>query len=165
MQMVDKEPTIRPAEVADAPAITDCVTRAYEHYLPRLGRKPGPMLEDYARVIAEREVYVAERGDEVVGVLVLGRGDDGFCLYNVAVRPEQRGRGIGRGLLNLAEVRAADAGFNAIYLYTHEKMVENRALYVRLGYVQYDERTADGMTRVFMRKSLERANVFDCSQR
>ncbi|MEY4578543.1 MAG: hypothetical protein RL701_3246 [Pseudomonadota bacterium] len=143
---------IRRAHLADAAQITDCVARAYENYVFRIGRAPSPMLEDYARVVADREVYVIELNADVVGVLVLGPTDEGFRLDNVAVRPEQRGRGLGRRLLQLAEDRAAAAGFDSIYLYTHDMMTENRALYARIGYVQYDARTENGLSRVFMRK-------------
>ena len=33
-------------------------------------------------------------------------------------------------------------------------MAENRALYVRIGYVQYDHRVVNGYPSVFMRKNL-----------
>lgn len=57
-------------------------------------------------------------------------------------------------LLRLAEQRALAAGFNAIHLYTHEKMLENRALYTRIGYQEYARRTEQGLPRVYMRKLL-----------
>ena len=145
---------IRRATLGDVPAIRDCVARAYEHYIERIGGPPGPMLDDYARVVNEREAYVAEFNAIIVGVLVLGESDEGFLLDNIAVRPEQRRQGLGRRLLELAETRAAMAGYDSIYLYTHQKMAENRALYERIGYIQYDERTEHGATRVFMRKRL-----------
>ena len=43
------------------------------------------------------------------------------------------------------------AGFESIYLYTHEKMTENRALYAKVGYVEYDRRFGQGLARVYMR--------------
>jgi hypothetical protein len=41
---------------------------------------------------------------------------------------------LGRALLEHAEVAAREAGFDSIYLYTHERMAENLALYSRIGY-------------------------------
>ena len=114
------------------------------------------MLEDYGRVIAEREVSVAELDGGIVGVLVLAETAEGFLLENVAVSPESQGKGIGRHLLGLAELRAKAAGFTSIYLYTQEKMVENQTLYARLGYTEYDRRTESGLSRVYMRKQLSR---------
>ncbi len=146
--------SIRRAVPADAGSVTACVHDAYQHYVARIGMLPGPMREDYIQVIAEREVFVAETDQKIVGVLVLSVSDEGFLLENVCVSPEVRGRGIGRQLLELAETRARQAGFGSIYLYTHEKMTENQALYTRIGYVEYDRRTEIGLTRVFMRKQL-----------
>lgn len=142
----------RPAAESDAPEVAELVDAAYEHYIERIGVTPGPMTEDYARVIADRQVTVAERGQTIVGVLVLGVDDQGFVIDNVAVHPSQRGTGLGRALLQFAEAEAARAGFDAVHLYTHEKMTENRALYSRIGYVEYDRRPQDGFSLVYMRK-------------
>ena len=112
------------------------------------------MLEDYADVIERHEVHVALCRDEVVGVVVLARTAEGFCLDNVAVRLRSQGKGIGRLLLQLAESEAVRQGFGSIYLYTNELMTENRALYGSMGFVEYDHRIVDGYPRVFLRKSL-----------
>ena len=40
------EPPIRPATVADVPAIAENVEQAYRHYISRIGKPPGPMLDD-----------------------------------------------------------------------------------------------------------------------
>ena len=80
--------------------------------------------------------------------------DEGFAVENVAVHPEHQGRGLGRALLELAEAEARRAGFDSLYLYTHEKMSENLALYAGIGYVEYERRSEKGLTRVFMRKQL-----------
>src|SRR4026207_24412 len=145
---------IRPAREGDAPEIAACVHAAYRHYVERIGRPPGPMTEDYVKVIRERRVTVAESGGTTAGVLVLAVTDEGFLLENVAVDPSHHGKGLGRTLLELAEAEARREGFGSIYLYTHEKMTENLALYAKIGYVEYDRRTEKGFARVYMRKSL-----------
>jgi ribosomal protein S18 acetylase RimI-like enzyme len=146
--------SLRAARPADAAALSALVDDAYGHYVERIGRPPGPMTEDYAKVIREREATVLESGGEIVGLLVLGQTDDGFTIENVAVRPSRRGEGLGRALLELAEEEARRAGFDSIHLYTHEKMTENLELYAGIGYVEYDRRRGDGFSRVFMRKRL-----------
>ena len=147
--------SLRPASEGDAPAIAALVNAAYRHYVERIGKPPGPMTEDYARVIRERRVTVAESGGKVAGVLVLAVTGEGFLLENVAVDPSHRGKGLGKALLELAEAEARRGGFGSIYLYTHEKMTENLALYAKVGYVEYDRRTEKGLARVYMRKSLQ----------
>jgi len=51
------------------------------------------MLADYAEIIERREVHAALCDDEVVGVIVLARTSEGFCLDNIAVRPGSQGKG------------------------------------------------------------------------
>jgi len=145
---------LRPATPHDAAAITACVHEAFQTYVARIGRPPAPMRVDYARVIAERSVFVAEREGAVVGVLVLTTTAEGFLLENVAVSPRHRGQGVGRRLLEFAEAEARRLGQRSIYLYTHEKMSEARALYARIGYAEYDRRTEDGYARIYLRKLL-----------
>jgi len=145
---------LRPALPSDAPGIAACVCEAYVHYIERIGKQPGPMLEDFSLVIAEAMVHVATRGKLVVGAIVLKTTDEGFYVDNVAVRPSAKGTGVGRMLLQLAESEARKLGYASIYLATHELMVENRALYNRIGYVEYDHRVVGGYPRVFFRKVL-----------
>jgi ribosomal protein S18 acetylase RimI-like enzyme len=147
--------SLRPAEGRDAPEVSALVDAAYGHYVERIGMLPGPMTEDYARVIRDARVTVAERDGAMVGVIVLNVTGEGFVIENVAVAPTERGRGLGRILLELAEDEAQHAGFTSVYLYTHEKMTENQALYSRIGYVEYDRRSDGDFSRVYMRKRLE----------
>lgn len=146
---------IRVAAEAEAGAITDCVQRAFGHYEKRLGQLPGPMLLDYREVIREHDVFVALVDRVIHGVLVLTQTREGFLLDNIAVDPRSQGTGVGRALLAFAEGRAHAAGYDSMYLYTHEKMSENRALYARIGYEEYDRRTEQGLARVYMRKRLQ----------
>jgi ribosomal protein S18 acetylase RimI-like enzyme len=146
--------SLRSASDEDALRVAELVRAAYEHYVERIGMLPGPMTEDYARVIGDRQVTVAEVDGAIVGVIVLGVDAEGFVIENVAVHPSQRGRGLGRALLQLAEAEAARSGFDTIHLYTHEKMTENLALYSRIGYVEYDRSRRGEFSLVYMRKTL-----------
>ncbi len=140
--------------MADAGAVAACVNAAYRHYVERIGKAPGPMLEDYTQVITERQVLVADREGAILGVLVLAATGEGFLLENVAVYPLYQGGGVGRALLEIAESEARRQGYEAIHLYTHVEMTENQALYARIGYVEYDRRAEKGYARVYMRKHL-----------
>lgn len=144
---------LRPARATDVDGIKACVDAAYSPYIERIGRKPGPMLEDYSKVVEERQVTVAEFNGIVAGVLVLTTTAEGFLLENVAVLPAHRG--IGKALLQYAESEARRQGFGSLYLYTHEKMTENQRLYSKIGYIQYDRRVEHGLARIFMRKNLQ----------
>ena len=145
---------LRAATDADAAEVAALVDDAYEHWVERLGIVPRPMTDDYAEVIRDRRVTVAEIDGTIVGVLVLDVTDEGFVIDNVAVHPSVRGSGLGRTLLELAESEARRAGFDSIYLYTHEKASDNISLYSRIGYVEYDRRSEGDFSVVFMRKRL-----------
>ena len=83
--------------------------------------------------------------------------EEGFVIDNVAVDPAHQGSGVGHTLLELAEAEAERAGFDSLYLYTHEKATENLALYERIGYVEYDRRIRGEARIVYLRKTLPRS--------
>ena len=112
------------------------------------------MTDDYQQVIRDYHVTVAEHDAAIAGMIVLRVTGEGFLIDNVAVHPAHRGRGLGGALLDLAEAQAQRAGFGSIYLYTHEKMTENLALYSKIGYIEYDRRPQEGFSLVYMRKHL-----------
>ena len=145
---------IRQANFADLPAIERIVSDAYRVYIVRIGKPPGPMLDDYSAHVRNRTAWVAEIGDQVAGVLILIDEEDHLLLDNVAVDPSHHGRGIGRALLNFAEQEAVRRGHREITLYTHEKMSENLAMYPALGWVETERREQNGYQRVFFRKFL-----------
>lgn len=146
--------SFRPATDADVPRLAELAQAAYGHYVERLGHPPRPLTDDYAEVVRDQSVTVAQRGLKIVGMIVLGVGDDGFLVDNVAVDPRHQGTGVGSALLERAEEEARRAGFDSLYLYTHEKMTENLALYSWMGYTESDRRQHGDARLVYLRKSL-----------
>jgi hypothetical protein len=47
------EPGIRAATAAVVPATADIVDQAYRHYIPRMGKPLGPMLDEHAARVRE----------------------------------------------------------------------------------------------------------------
>ena len=150
------EPRIRAATVADVPAIADIVEQAYRHYVDRMGKPPGPMLDDYGARVLEGVVWVLEEGSVIAGIIVLLPTMDYLLLDNIAVSPARQGLGLGRRLLAFAEAEALRSGYLEIRLYTHRTMVENQRLYASIGYEETGRGTEAGYDRVFMRKQLRR---------
>jgi ribosomal protein S18 acetylase RimI-like enzyme len=148
------EYSFRPATGADVSRVAALVNAAYRHYVERIGMLPRPMTDDYAEVIANQRVTVAESQGTIAGVIVLTVDDEGFLIDNVAVGTSHRGEGLGRALLEFAEAEARLMGFDSIHLYMHEKMTENLAIYSRIGYVEYDRRSQGEFSLVYMRKHL-----------
>jgi ribosomal protein S18 acetylase RimI-like enzyme len=144
----------RPATAADVDALSAVAVAAYRHYVPRIGREPAPMTADYARVVRDDEVWVAVPGVAIAGFVVLVREPDHLLIENLAVLPSAQGRGIGAGLLGLAEERARQYGVAELRLYTNEAMTENLAYYPRHGYTETHRAQQDGFRRVFFVKPL-----------
>lgn len=132
---------IRSAQAEDATAIAECVAAAYRHYIDRIGKPPGPMLDDYKEVIQQHRVLVLTNGANINGVLVLIRQTQSLLVDNVAVHPDYQGRGLGRRLMALAEEEARRLGFTTVTLYTNERMTANIELYKKLGYTETERRT------------------------
>lgn len=150
----DSATMIRPAEASDEAAILACAEQAYSRFIPRIGRKPAPMLADYRGQIAAGQVWIAEDGSDLAGFIVFAPQGDVMLLENVAVLPTAAGRGIGKALIGCCEAEARRLGLRAISLYTNEKMVENIAIYPKLGYVETRRGDEDGFRRVWFEKPL-----------
>jgi ribosomal protein S18 acetylase RimI-like enzyme len=149
-----EEPGIRAATADDVSAITQIVGQAYRHYIARMGKPPGPMLEDYAARVSEGVVWVLEEGAVITAIIVLLPTANHLLLDNIAVSPARQGLGLGRRLLAFAETEALRRGYREIRLYAHQTMVENQRLYASIGYEETGRGTEAGYERVFMRKRL-----------
>ena len=145
---------IRPAVPNDFDSVKGCAEQAYALYVPRMEKKPAPMIADFRAQIEAGHLYVIESGGDVAGFIVLYRRRDHIHVENVAVCPARQGQGLGRALLSFAEDEAKRRNVRTIELYTNIKMTENLELYPRLGYVEFDRREEHGFSRVFFRKDL-----------
>jgi len=145
---------IRLARPEEAEAVHQLVCDAYHHYIARLGKSPGPMLDDYGRRIADKQAWVLEEGGVPAGVLVLEDAEGALLLDNVAVAPAAQGKGHGRALIAFAGDEARRRGYRAVRLYTHVLMTENLALYARLGFRETGRVSEKGYDRVYMAKAL-----------
>ena len=143
---------IRLAHADEVDRLRDLVRRAYQGYIPRIGRRPAPVDHDYWSRVDRGQVSVATLGEETVGLIVIVTGTDHLLIENVAVEPTHQRRGIGRALLAYAEQRAALSGLSEVRLYTNAAMVENVVFYPRLGYREIDRRREHGFDRVFFTK-------------
>ena len=145
---------IRPARPEDADAIAQIVADAYRSYVARLGKPPGPMLDDYARRVADGQAWVLEEDGTLAGALVLeDTGGGALLIDNVAVAPSAQGKGLGRALIAFAEAEARRRGCREVRLYTNVLMTENLALYGRLGFRETGRVSEKGFERAYMAKA------------
>jgi len=146
---------LRTARPDDRAAVAAIVEAAYSVYVERIGKPPGPMLDDYAKLIEASAVSVLDDPDGAIAALiVLLPQPDHLLLDNIAVRPDRQGRGLGRRLVAFAEAEARRLGYAELRLYTHATMTENIVLYTRLGFRETGRGHEAGYDRVFMAKGL-----------
>jgi GNAT superfamily N-acetyltransferase len=145
---------IRPATAADLPAIRALVERAYALYVPRIGRRPAPMDADYAAHVAAGEAAVFEQDGTIAGLVIWRPEADHGFIDNVAVDPARQGHGIGRLLIAWVEGEAARRGLPELRLYTNARMIENLAMYPKLGWIEFERRKEGGFDRVYFRKRI-----------
>lgn len=143
---------IRRAEPGEADALRDLVRAAYAHYVPRLGREPMPMTDDYAARISAGQAWVLDDHGRMIGALILEDTPHGLLIDNIAIAGPARGAGHGRRLMGFAEAEARRRGHARVWLYTNEKMIESIALYAGLGYCETHREVEAGFSRVFMEK-------------
>lgn len=145
----------RPARIEETEAVRNLVVSAYTHYVARMGKPPGPMLDDYARRIADGQAWVVETGGAIAGLVVLEDDGDALLLDNIAVAPSAQGKGLGRALMAFVETEARRLGHPQVRLYTNALMTENIVLYGRLGFHETGRLSEDGFDRVYMCKPLD----------
>ncbi|WP_329124886.1 GNAT family N-acetyltransferase [Streptomyces sp. NBC_01465] len=134
----DSTAEVRPARAADAEAIATVhqASRAQTMpYLPPQKRTHEEVVR-WARevLLQECRVWVAVRGDEVLGYAAL----DGDMLDHLYLRPDVRRQGIGTLLLD--EVRAHSP--RGVRLHVFQQNTDARAFYERHGFMVLD--TNDG---------------------
>ncbi|MEM1129269.1 MAG: GNAT family N-acetyltransferase [Pseudomonadota bacterium] len=141
--------TIRPATEADAPDLTKVFAAAYAPFLASLPDLPD-VTGGLAADIAAHQVWVAEREGRVLGGVVLVWGAGTPTLANLAVHPEEGGRGLGRRLIAVVEEACRKEGAATLVLASHASMTDTLALYRRLGWRE----TGRSGNKVQMEKTL-----------
>jgi GNAT superfamily N-acetyltransferase len=95
---------------------------------------------------------VAEIEGEPIGSAILTPyGDGEVKLSKLFLKPEFRGRGLGRELLERAEAEAEQRGYGRISLCTRERYAEAVRLYERSGWTRGPDQPPPGPDRLYYR--------------
>jgi GNAT superfamily N-acetyltransferase len=100
-----------------------------------------------AAKVAAETVYIARVDQVLVGCVFLAPRDDHLYLGKLAVAPAFQGRGIGRALIEAAIGEARRLGVAAIELQTRVELVQNHAVFERLGFRHLGSTAHPGYTR------------------
>lgn len=154
---------IFPAVTEDDFAAARALLREYRAYL-EAHHHPSASLERDLDTLPdgysppEGAILLAECSNRPIGCAFLRRLDETACeLRRLYVRPEERGRGIGRALATSAKDRACLLGYRHMRLVTLPFMREAIALYESLGFRKVEAYRATAVAEaVFMEARLER---------
>ncbi len=145
---------IRAAAPGDLARVREIAQAAYLPYVAAIGKKPAPMVADFASQIGDNQVWVFSDEETVLGYVVAYPSGDAMHLENIAVDPAFHGRGVGSALVTFVEEAARRQGLKAVELYTNIKMAGNLSWYPAIGYFETGRAREDGFDRVFFRKDL-----------
>ncbi len=125
---------IRPAKLADIPALVAIENRSFE--TDRLSQRSFRYL--LSRGHAATMVELGEAGDiRGYSMVLFSRGTSLARLYSIAVDPAHRGKGLGTVLLRAAEVAARDHGAAFMRLEVREDDPATQQLYRNEGYRKF----------------------------
>lgn len=147
---------LRRATAADAANVRTLTRSAYAKWVPLIGREPIPMTADYDRAVVDHIIDLWEERGQLLALIEVVQASDHLSIENIAVRPDQQGKGLGSKLLDHAERLALSSGLNEIRLYTNAAFTSNLAFYSRRGYREYQRGSLlPGSVTIFMRKRIK----------
>ncbi len=144
----------RPARPVDKDMVRDVVRTAYAKWVPVIGREPMPMNADYEKAIRDHNIDLMVVGSKMIGLIEYILRDDHLWIENIAIKPDEQGKGFGRRMLEYAERKANNSGLTEIRLLTNAAFEANVALYSRAGYVMVASESFKGGTTVYFTKRI-----------
>ena len=148
---------IRKAAESDAPIIERIIKTAFEEYSKFLPTPPDALnesIDDIEEDIRTKLVFVAELNDNTVGTVRLTPKDGIMYLSRFAVRPTAQNSGLGRNILEYADIMSRINGCSEIYLHTAKEAEHLINLYTSEGYEISEITTDRGYERAKLIKKL-----------
>ena len=145
--MRDISPPIRATEPFDWAALLGLIQRAFAGMEGRID--PPSSLhrltpEGLALQARTAEIWVEP---PLRACMVLTPKEGRLYLGKLAVDPAFQGQGAGRRMIALAEQRARDLGLPVLELETRVELVENHAIFRKLGFVETSRKAHEGFDR------------------
>jgi len=157
---------IRPATPADVPAIYQLIRdlAAYERGLHEVTGTEADLYQSLFGADPAVFAHVAEEDGVVAGFALWFRnystwlGRPGIYLEDLYVRPELRGRGLGRALLAELAALCVERGYGRLEWWVLDWNAPARGFYAALGAVAMDEWTVHRLTGEPLRALAARAD-------
>jgi len=115
------------------------------------------LIEFYENYDPDRNrVWVCEHNDQIVGFLLLMNRGEAAQLRYFLIRPEYRGLGLGKRLMELYMEFFYHCGYKSSYLWTTDELETAASLYLRHGFKLTEEKES----MVFGKPLIERKYIF-----
>jgi len=121
------------AKVSDIKRIIEIEELSYSDPWPR-----EIFMVDYL-FNSSSEYFVAKMQGKIVGFIGIWYEGKKLHVINVAVHPDERGKGIGTNLLLFAINLAKELGYETVYLEARKSNVSAQRLYRKLGFKEKEE--------------------------
>ena len=154
-------PALRPATIADAPAIAATITAAFAQYRGKLVPESGAFGETADAIAVElrkgASAIVAERNGEMLGCVITSLQEGDLYFGRLSVLPAARGLGLAKRLIAAVEDAARCRGLPGVRLGVRIALPDNQRLFNALGYREISREAHPGFdhpTSINMRKAL-----------
>lgn len=124
----------RRATSADVGQVRTLSRIAYAKWVELIDREPLPMTADYSAAVKKHLIDLWEENGQVIALIEMINATDHLLIQNIAVHPDQQGRGCGGILLKHAEDVARGFGYAELRLFTNAAFASNIEFYSRRGY-------------------------------
>jgi predicted N-acetyltransferase YhbS len=156
----DVEYALRVLTPADAPAVAALIRTAFAKMSAPVDPPPSALresAENVAETIACGGGGGAHAGEVLVGAVLWAEKDGGLYIARLSVRPDWRGRGIARALMDMAETEARRRLLPRMHLSTRLALADNRRLFAACGFHETEQHAHSGYSKptfVDLEKSL-----------
>jgi GNAT superfamily N-acetyltransferase len=139
-----------PADFADWERVRALILDAFAYMHDRIDPPSSAVrmtAESMAADAGRGALLLAELDGTLVGCVFVRPKSDALYVGKLAVRPDLKGRGIGRALVAAARQEARARGLGWLELQTRIELTENHAAFQRLGFVKTGEGAHPGYDR------------------
>lgn len=152
---------LRRATRDDFDAVVAVQRAAYARNRALLGVEPLPLIADYEEILRDYEVWVTGEG-AIASVLILEPRSADLLIWSIATDPQRQRGGLGRAMLEAAEMRARALGLATMRLYTGATLGHLVDWYTRNGYtVERTETLSDRVITHMVKHLAARPSVVD----
>jgi len=152
---------LRAATAADATLLATTIAAAFAQYRGRLVPESGAFGETEASIAADLAAgtgaILAETDAGSVGCVMVQEQEGDLYFGRLSVRPEARGLGVARRLIEAVEIEARRRGLAGVRLGVRIVLTDNQRLFTSLGYIETSRDAHPGFdhpTSINMRKAL-----------